>query len=396
MKRIQLIYIIIAAFLVIPITTNAQIRKTCPKCGERLFSGHKCKTVSVRKREKTCDVCKMLISRCKYKGVHPDEKDEELIAHNVKLICKPINSRLTIDAQDKGNIGNGERKELLEKGQHQIKVTNNGYKDEVIDINIDKDTTINVILNYSDRGEDLNREGDNLYKAKKYKEALVWYELAANKKHKEAQYSLGWQYEQGQGVSKDTIKAMEYYRMAAEQGHTDAQRRLGIYLTENGSLDDTGEAIRWLRKAVEKTTVENYKKNRNKKAVKYLVELSREKYKREKEQYTKTYQKDIINAMNLAMNAADYENAKDYSGYAMEFAPENFTYWYNHALALTFTEEGYKEAKKIFKKHKNTHSSKMIPELKKFKESIGKTFKIGEDNMQYYGRLKEIIEMLEK
>ncbi len=53
-----------------------------------------------------------------------------------------------------------------------------------------------------------------------------WQPLAA-KGHANAQYKLGFMYEEGRGVPLNFIKAAKWYRKAAEQGHAVAQRSLG-------------------------------------------------------------------------------------------------------------------------------------------------------------------------
>lgn len=68
----------------------------------------------------------------------------------------------------------------------------------------------------------------------------------------DAQYSLGVIYFTGDGVPKDTVKAIEWFTKAAVQGHTKANLYLGgIYGTGNGVLKDTVKAIEWYTKAAE-------------------------------------------------------------------------------------------------------------------------------------------------
>jgi len=54
-----------------------------------------------------------------------------------------------------------------------------------------------------------------------------WQPLAA-KGYANAQYKLGFMYEEGRGVPLNSITAAKWYRKAAEQGHAVAQRSLGL------------------------------------------------------------------------------------------------------------------------------------------------------------------------
>ena len=49
---------------------------------------------------------------------------------------------------------------------------------------------------------------------------------AAEQGHAKAQTNLGWMYDNGEGVTKDAVKAVEWYQKAAEQGNADAVQRL--------------------------------------------------------------------------------------------------------------------------------------------------------------------------
>ena len=48
-------------------------------------------------------------------------------------------------------------------------------------------------------------------------EALRWFELAAKQGDADAQYSLGWIYDYGEGVIENDMLALFYYRKAAEK-----------------------------------------------------------------------------------------------------------------------------------------------------------------------------------
>jgi hypothetical protein len=67
-----------------------------------------------------------------------------------------------------------------------------------------------------------------------------------------AQFNLGWMHEYGEGVPKDSAKAVEWYRKAAEQGHAKAQSNLGVmYAKGDGVPKDSAKAVQWWRKAAE-------------------------------------------------------------------------------------------------------------------------------------------------
>ncbi len=54
-----------------------------------------------------------------------------------------------------------------------------------------------------------------------------WRPLAENG-YADAQYKLGFMYEEGRGVPLDGIESAKWYRKAARQGHAAAQRSLGL------------------------------------------------------------------------------------------------------------------------------------------------------------------------
>ena len=79
--------------------------------------------------------------------------------------------------------------------------------------------------------EQMFKTGESLYKDKKFVEALPYIKDAANSGHAEAQFNLGLMYFNGDGVTKDDVKAVKWFRKAANQGDEDAKeflRELGI------------------------------------------------------------------------------------------------------------------------------------------------------------------------
>jgi TPR repeat protein len=63
---------------------------------------------------------------------------------------------------------------------------------------------------------------------KDLKTAHAWHEKAATQGEVNAQFSIGWNYANGQGVEKNFNKAFEWYEKAALQGHPNAQNNMDI------------------------------------------------------------------------------------------------------------------------------------------------------------------------
>lgn len=90
-------------------------------------------------------------------------------------------------------------------------------------------------------------------KTQDYEEAVNWYNKAAEQGHAAALYSLGYCYENGEGVDLDEGEAFEWYLKAAERGHLKSQAEVGrlFYMT-----DQYEEAVPWLLKAAERDDVD--------------------------------------------------------------------------------------------------------------------------------------------
>jgi TPR repeat protein len=89
--------------------------------------------------------------------------------------------------------------------------------------------------------------------AKDYAEAVKWYRKAAAQNYAPAQFNLGYCYANGQGVRKDKEEAVKWYRQAAEQNYTPAQSNLGwCYDNGQGVAKDYVEAMKWYREAAER------------------------------------------------------------------------------------------------------------------------------------------------
>ena len=76
---------------------------------------------------------------------------------------------------------------------------------------------------------------------------------AAEAGDKDAQFTVGWYYEDGVGVNQDISQAIDWYRKAAEAGHVLAQLQLGIIhdYARGGAQQDDEEAVKWYRRAAE-------------------------------------------------------------------------------------------------------------------------------------------------
>ena len=100
--------------------------------------------------------------------------------------------------------------------------------------------------------EEMFQNGSEHHDKKNYTEAVKWYRKAAEQGFADAQNSLGFCYENGEGVTKDILEAVKWYRKAAEQGFAKAQCNLGYcYEKGKGVTQDYYEAVKWYRKAAE-------------------------------------------------------------------------------------------------------------------------------------------------
>ena len=74
----------------------------------------------------------------------------------------------------------------------------------------------------------------------------------AEQGHAQAQNSLGYMYDAGNGVSQDLEEAAKWYRKAAEQVEASAQFNLGVmYDRGEGVPMNSKEAVKWFRNAAE-------------------------------------------------------------------------------------------------------------------------------------------------
>ena len=69
---------------------------------------------------------------------------------------------------------------------------------------------------------------------------------AAEQGDAEAQYKIGWMYQEGQGVEQDFKEALKWFQKSAEQGHADGQTSLGgMYYSGEGVEQDNATSYAW-------------------------------------------------------------------------------------------------------------------------------------------------------
>ena len=110
---------------------------------------------------------------------------------------------------------------------------------------------IALILLFSTVGCNLNPEADyqkglEAYEKKDYAAALREWRPLAEQGHALAQSSVGFMYNNGEGVDQDYQTAVKWYTLAAEQGHAKAQFGLSVmYYKGQGVIQDYVYAHMW-------------------------------------------------------------------------------------------------------------------------------------------------------
>jgi TPR repeat protein len=66
-----------------------------------------------------------------------------------------------------------------------------------------------------------------------YQKALYWFQLAADQGYSDAEFEVGWFYENGLSVGKDNDRAKVWYQKAADQGNLAAQAALERLVASN-------------------------------------------------------------------------------------------------------------------------------------------------------------------
>lgn len=92
--------------------------------------------------------------------------------------------------------------------------------------------------------------GHEYQEKKDYKNASKWFLKSAEKGNEVAQFLLGKNYHNGQGVEKDSLKAIEWLTKAATQNHGSASVLLGIIQLKANQLN---EGFKWLKQGAELT-----------------------------------------------------------------------------------------------------------------------------------------------
>ena len=88
--------------------------------------------------------------------------------------------------------------------------------------------------------------------ARDYKQAMAWYQKAAEQDVPAAEYNLGVMYANGQGVPANAAEASKWFLKAAQQGVGDAASGLAtIYSEGDGAFKNYAEAAKWYRTAAE-------------------------------------------------------------------------------------------------------------------------------------------------
>ena len=83
--------------------------------------------------------------------------------------------------------------------------------------------------------------------------SVKWYRKLAEQGDADAQYNLGYMFENGQDTPQDYIEAVKWYRESAEQGGAKAQNNLARMYYEGQSVrQDYKEAVKWFKKAENK------------------------------------------------------------------------------------------------------------------------------------------------
>ena len=95
-------------------------------------------------------------------------------------------------------------------------------------------------------------EGFAAYEKNDFTAAIREFKAAALAGDSKGQFTLGWMYENGQGVAQDYKEAVRLYRLAADQGNANAQFNLGVMVANGqGVAQDYKEAVRLFRLAAD-------------------------------------------------------------------------------------------------------------------------------------------------
>ncbi len=173
-------------------------------------------------------------------------------------------------------------------------------------------------------------EAMDCYNRGDYKRAAYYFEQAALQGDSTAQYNLGYMYEEGLGVIKDSGRAAYWYEKAAKNGELEAQYNLALlYAHGDGVKQSYEDAIYWYTKAAER----GFKEAQHNLARIYHFGNGT------KRDYVKAcywYREAAYRDFDLSQNNLGYMYEK---GYGVEQNGEKAIYWYELAA-----EQGNMEA----------------------------------------------------
>jgi hypothetical protein len=118
-------------------------------------------------------------------------------------------------------------------------------------------TSLNVTLVIGQTAEELNKQSKSFLEKQDFKNAVALFRQAAEKGSAEAQYNLGFSYQQGIEVIKNDSIANLWFLKAATQGYKDAQFKIAYsYATGRGFTQNHQQAFYWSVKCAEQRDVE--------------------------------------------------------------------------------------------------------------------------------------------
>lgn len=351
--------------------------------------------------------------------------------YDVEIICNVPYAAMYIDGIRNGDAS-GSR--FLKKGKHVIKLEAEEYYDKIEEFVVDKKhKSFTFIMKGTEfagkTASQLYSVGEDYYygrngKSQNYTEAVKWYEKAAGKGDISSCYSLGFIYNNGKGVLKDSLRAMTWYEKAAKQGHAGSQNNLAViyyYAKDYSSAfkwfklaadQDDCTSLDWLGTMYEKgysvpcdtiKAIECYKKSANlyfeskkyerafnvftqafdlkkeyskKKNVTGTIRDARtillKKYsghfdktikeKKEIPYDRKEYIMDLEEISSYALYATKYDIAEKYTVEGIDFSPENMKFNSNLAVSLLLQGKFY-DAEKIYRKFRDGNSQFLKGEL---------------------------------
>lgn len=99
-------------------------------------------------------------------------------------------------------------------------------------------------ISYFDIGTIYRRNGE-------YKKAFEYFQKSANQGHREAQFTIAYMYEQGEGVEKDYQKAFEWYKKLINNYHSKGECKVAtMYKEGKGVEKDYQKAIYWYESSI--------------------------------------------------------------------------------------------------------------------------------------------------